>query len=92
MKPLIVSTGDVLVLHPRDVVLRAVARLRRCGTTGSARAARSPSARCANGIAASRCRDDLRDLLRVAAVDLVDLLDELAVALHEARVQPVLLR
>ena len=35
--------------------------------------------------------DDLGDLLRVAAVDLVDLLDQLAVALHQPRVQAVLL-
>jgi hypothetical protein len=34
-------------------------------------------------------RDDLGDLLRVAPADLVHLLDELAVPLHEARVQPV---
>ena len=76
MKPLMVSTGDVLVLHPRDVVLHAVAV--------------SPvryhwiSARSALAVGSVRERDrrlemldDLGDLLVVAAADLVDLFDEL---------------
>ena len=68
MNPLMVSTGDVLVLDPRDVVLRAV------GVVAGAVPLDQRLERVGHRLAGERdrrleVRDDLGDLLRVAAVD-----------------------
>ena len=82
--------GRILVLHPRDVVLRAVGVL-----TGPIPLDQRAQ-RIGHRLGRKRDRrlevaDDVADLGRVAAVDLVDLLGEPAVLLDEPRVQAVFL-
>ena len=76
MKPLIVSTGDVLVLDPRDVVRHAIARPRRSRRSESAPRARGASAAARTAAPTCRWPTMRRDLVAVAAVDAIDLFDE----------------
>ncbi len=90
MKPLIVSTGDALsCTQAMSYFARSASSPVRYHWMSARRALAIGSV--ANGIAASRWLTMPADLRAVAAVDLVDLLDELAVALHQPRVQAVLL-
>ena len=90
MKPLIVSTGESLSCDPRDVVGHAVGGL--AGLVELDQRAQRLGHRL--GRVRNRrleVRDDRADLRVVPAADAVDLLDELAVLLHQPRVERILL-